>query len=186
MKKALFTGLTVFLMLIGMTTVASATTWDTTTKLDRWLTGVDTTTWEMKMTTDFQIPYDQVNIALLTIYSNFVDGNNDQVTVEDKYFGTLKSETGIFSWFHQEATQFNVASVITDPWPSGSPLKVSLAYNEQSCGWFTNILYLDHADLHLDYTNLTAPVPEPGTMVLLGFGMLGLVVYGKRRMNRDV
>lgn len=29
------------------------------------------------------------------------------------------------------------------------------------------------------------PVPEPGTMVLLGAGMLGLAIFGKRRMNRD-
>jgi len=30
-----------------------------------------------------------------------------------------------------------------------------------------------------------ASVPEPGTMVLLGFGMLGLAIYGKRRMNKE-
>ena len=29
------------------------------------------------------------------------------------------------------------------------------------------------------------PVPEPGTMMLLGFGMLGMAVYGKRRMNKQ-
>lgn len=35
------------------------------------------------------------------------------------------------------------------------------------------------------YGNDLSPVPEPGTMALLGFGMLGLAIYGKRRMNRD-
>ena len=29
------------------------------------------------------------------------------------------------------------------------------------------------------------PVPEPGTIMLFGFGMLGLAVYGKRRMNNE-
>lgn len=28
-------------------------------------------------------------------------------------------------------------------------------------------------------------VPEPGTMMLLGMGMLGLAVFGKRRMNKE-
>jgi len=31
----------------------------------------------------------------------------------------------------------------------------------------------------------TSTVPEPGTMVLLGAGILGLAVYGKRRMNKE-
>lgn len=33
-------------------------------------------------------------------------------------------------------------------------------------------------------TGGSTPVPEPGTMMLLGIGMLGMAVYGKRRMNK--
>jgi len=29
------------------------------------------------------------------------------------------------------------------------------------------------------------PVPEPGTMVLFGIGMLGMAIFGKRRMNKN-
>jgi hypothetical protein len=34
------------------------------------------------------------------------------------------------------------------------------------------------------FTDGTTLVPEPGTMMLTGIGMLGLAVYGKRRMNK--
>jgi hypothetical protein len=37
----------------------------------------------------------------------------------------------------------------------------------------------------LDANLNVAPVPEPGTMMLLGMGMLGMAVYGKRRMNKQ-
>jgi len=42
----------------------------------------------------------------------------------------------------------------------------------------------DFNDMVVGVTDVT-PVPEPGTMVLLGFGMLGLAIYGKRRMNKE-
>ncbi len=29
------------------------------------------------------------------------------------------------------------------------------------------------------------PVPEPGTLALLGSGLLGLAIYGKRKLNRE-
>ncbi|MEI6825817.1 MAG: PEP-CTERM sorting domain-containing protein [Desulfuromonadales bacterium] len=48
-----------------------------------------------------------------------------------------------------------------------------------------------YGDFYLDSSVLTAngcdntPVPEPGTMMLLGAGMLGLAIFGKRRMNKE-
>lgn len=35
-----------------------------------------------------------------------------------------------------------------------------------------------------DHGRNTAPIPEPGTMALLGFGMLSLAVYGKLHIDR--
>jgi hypothetical protein len=46
--------------------------------------------------------------------------------------------------------------------------------NQLNIGKFSHIL-----EVNGDSTT----VPEPGTMMLLGFGMLGLAIYGKRRAN---
>jgi hypothetical protein len=45
--------------------------------------------------------------------------------------------------------------------------------------------YLDKSTLTVSGNDGVAPVPEPGTMVLLGFGLLSLAIYGKRRMNKE-
>jgi hypothetical protein len=45
--------------------------------------------------------------------------------------------------------------------------------------------YLASSELRVYGDNGTAPVPEPGTMALIGFGMLSLAIYGKRRMNKE-
>lgn len=49
--------------------------------------------------------------------------------------------------------------------------------------------YEDGADFDYQdagfFVESIAPVPEPGTMVLLGAGLLGLAIFGKRRMNKE-
>jgi hypothetical protein len=62
--------------------------------------------------------------------------------------------------------------------------------------WGSNEYILAFEDLpygpsDFDYNDMVVmvesvnPVPEPGTMVLLGIGMLGMAIYGKRRMNKE-
>ncbi len=78
----------------------------------------------------------------------------------------------------------NWISAYTDP---ASGLQYSIKFddlditdNSHGSGYdLTATFRLDHEG------SAAAPVPEPGTMMLLGLGMAGLAVYGKRRMNKE-
>lgn len=188
MKKMILTVLAAGLLMVGICGTSSATTFTSTTDLTNLgfygaLTGTGTVSWTQAMPFDFQIPYDTVNSATLKIYTNYVNGNNDRIFVESSYVGNLLNDKG-WSWCTNplEKSVFNIAPFITAPWATGAPVDITLKYNEN---FFTaGILYLDRSVLTLDYNNVAAPVPEPGTIVLLGAGLLGLGFYGRRRVQK--
>lgn len=86
--------------------------------------------------------------------------------------GNKVSTSGSFS----EATLFS----ITDGFISNINLLEFKVTNDP----YPSVSGFNPTGLFVKFTAATAaPVPEPGTMVLLGAGLLGLVVYGKRRTN---
>ncbi|BHH81959.1 PEP-CTERM sorting domain-containing protein [Desulforhopalus sp. 52FAK] len=141
---------------------------------------------------DFEVPWDIVNSASLTISGYWIDGNNDSVAVEGTTVGTLTAggtydvnwSWSSWSWvtsnYIPSISTFDIASTFST-WSTGDDFAVTLASNGS---WGDAILQINQSTFNLDYDNQTAPVPEPSTMLLFGTGILGLVGYSRKRSNK--
>jgi len=140
----------------------------------------DKVTYQHSTPSDFGVPPDTVNSATLNILAKYVNGNNDEVVVEGSAVGNLSS--GGWFWNGWSTSIFDIRTTFTN-WTTGSPFSVTIDAN--GC-FLDGYLKIATATFTLDYENGndTVSVPEPETMLMLGFVLLGLVGVSRKRFKQ--
>jgi len=122
--------------------------------------------------------------ATLSLYKINVGLHQDEAYVKSFYNSNVYSyrpglPIGLNQGFYGELVQDYSVSYLAD----ASKISFNFGSSPFVLGGDFIIGYTETCANDVIYQKV--PVPEPGTMVLLGAGLLGLAIYGKRRMGKE-
>jgi len=135
-------------------------------------------TWQHPTPADFEVPWDIVSSASLSVYVGWVDTFGDDHLDVQTLTLPLTQNTATYT--------LDIGSLFVSLWPNGQNLLASLTIteDERTIGHseWNGDLILGTSTFAMEYENGTAPVPEPATLLLLGCGLIGVGVF--RRISK--